>query len=169
MHILNEINRPYIIDSLTAPIPLRYHWIFNAQAMDFMLAEITYLEETKGPTITLVVEGTEVKVPGAWNVLIVDMETDTIDVVPATACTAFEHHAFVFSTNDGKLITAPIRAVNWEADGVCTYPAVNKATALVHAISPGVSHGKTVPRGIVIGPNELHRYISRCTVGDILC
>lgn len=168
MVILNEIPRPYIIDSLTAPIVLRHHWIFSGQQLDFSLSEITYLEETVGPTITLQVQDSEVRVPGAWNVLIVDKETYTIDAVPVTACASFEHLAFVFSPTDGKLITAPIRAINWEPKGVCIYPAVDKANALVHAISPGTLHGKQIQRGIIVGPNDLWRHISGRTVGDIL-
>lgn len=168
MIILNEINRPYIIDSLTAPIVLRHHWIFSGQQLDFNLSEITYLEETTGPTVTLQVEDSEVRIPGAWSVLIVDRETYTVDAVPATACAAFEHLAFVFSPSDGKLITAPIRVINWEPKGVCIYPAVEKANALVHAITPGVSHGKITPRGVIVGPNDLWRYVGGKTVGDIL-
>ena len=168
MIILNEINRPYIVDSLTAPIVLRHHWIFNGQQLDFGLNEIQYLEETTGPTVTLQIEDSEVRVPGAWNVLIVDRETYTVDAVPVTACASFEHLAFVFSPEDGKLITAPIRVLNWEPKGVCIYPAVDKANALVHAISPGVLHGKTVPRGVVVGPSDLWRYIGGKTVGDLL-
>jgi hypothetical protein len=168
MIILNECNSPYIIESLTQPLPLRHHWIFSAQALDFMLNEITYLEETSGPTVTLMIADTEVKVPGAWSVLIVDMETYTVDAVPVTACAAFEHHAFVFSPNDGKLITAPIRVVNFQPKGVCIYPALDKAQSLIHAITPGISHGKSVPRGVVVGPSDLWRWVGGKTVGDIL-
>jgi hypothetical protein len=168
MIILNEISRPYILDSLTQPLPLRHHWIFNAQALDFMLNEITYLEETLGPTITLQIADSEVKIPGAWSILIVDMETYTVDAVPATACAAFEHQAFVFSPSDGKLITSPIRVTNFEPKAACIYPAVDKAHALIHAISPGVLHGKTIPRGVVVCPTDLWRYVGGKTVGDIL-
>lgn len=168
MIILNEINRPYIVDSLTAPIVLRHHWIFSGQQLDFSLSEIQYLEETTGPTVTLQIEDSEVRVPGSWSVLIVDRETYTVDAVPVTACAAFEHLAFVFSPDDGKLITAPIRVINLERKGVCIYPAIDKANALVHAITPGLSHGKMVPRGVVVGPNDLHRWINGKTIGDIL-
>lgn len=170
MIILSEINRPYIIDSLTAPLPQgsRFHWTFSGQQLDFTLSEITYLEETLGPTITLLIADSEVKVPGSWNILIVDRETYTVDAVPVTACAAFAHEAFVFSPDDGKLITSQIRVVNWEPKGACIYPAVEKANAVVHAITPGVSHGKTVPRGVVVGPNDLWRYVGGKTVGDIL-
>lgn len=168
MIILNETNRPYIIESLTQPLPLRHHWIFNAQLLDFMLNEIMYLEETVGPTVTLSVGGSEVRVPGAWNVLIVDMETYTVDAVPVTACAAFEHKAMVFSPNDSKLITESIRVTSWEPKGSCIYPALEKAQALIHAITPGVSHGKITPRGIIVGPADLWRWVGGKTVGDIL-
>lgn len=168
MIILNEANRPYIIESLTQPLPLRHHWIFNAQQLDFQLNEIMYLEETAGPTVTLQIENAEIKVPGAWNVLIVDMETYTIDAVPVTACAAFEHQAFVFSPDDSKLITSPIRVSQWSPKESCFYPALEKAQALVHSITPGVSHGKPVQRGVIIGPADLWRWISNKTVGDVL-
>lgn len=168
MNILNELNRPYIIDSLTQPLVLRHHWVFNAQQLDFTLNEINYLEETQGPTITLLIAGSEVRVPGAWNILIVERETFTIDAVPVTSCIAFEHLAFVFSPSDQKLITEPIRVIGCEQKGTCIYPAVEKATSLVHAITEGISHGKTVQRGVIVGPNDLWRYINGATVGDIL-
>jgi hypothetical protein len=166
--ILCETNKPYIIDSLTQPLPLRHHWIFNAQMLDFVLNEIMYLEETVGPTVTLIVGDAEVRVPGAWNILVVDMETYTVDAIPVTACAAFEHQAFVFSPTDSKMIVEPIRIASLEPSGSCIYPALEKAQALVHAISPGVSHGKITTRGIIVGPADLWRWISNKTVGDIL-
>lgn len=168
MIILNEINKPYIIESLTQPLPLRYHWIFNANQLDFMMNEIKYLEETAGPTITLDIEGAEVNVPGGWNILIVDMETYTIDAIPVTACAAFEHQALVFSPDDSKLITAPIRVTGWNPKGSCIYPALEKNYALVHAIAPGSSHGKIIPRGIIVSPTDLYRWVGGKTVGDVL-
>lgn len=170
MIILSETNRPYIVESLTQPLPqgARFHWVFSAQQRDFTLSEIAYLEETAGPTITLQIEESEIKVPGSWNILIVDRETYTIDVVPVTSCASFAHEAFVFSPDDGKLITAPIKVINWEASDSCIYPAIEKACSLVHAISPGKSHGEITQRGVVIGPNDLWRHIGGCTVGDVL-
>ncbi len=168
MIILNEINRPYILDSLTAPLPLRHHWTFNGHILDFTLSEITYLEEALGPTITLVIDDSEVRVPGGWNILIVDRETFSIDAVPVTACAAFEHEAFVFSPDNGNLITSTVRVGKWEPKGTCIYPAIEKAHAMVHPIAPGISHGKSVPRGVIVGPNELWKWIANKTVGDIL-
>jgi hypothetical protein len=170
MIVLAETNKPYVVDSLSQPLPqgARFHWAFSGQQLDFTLNEISYLEETLGPTVTLMIEGAEVKVPGAWNILIVDRETYTVDAVPVTACASFAHEAFIFSPEDGKLITAPIQVVNWESNGSCIYPAIEKANAIVHAVSPGTSHGKVTSRGVVVGPSDLWRYISGKTVGDIL-
>ena len=170
MIILSETNRAYMVESLTQPLPqgAKFHWTFSGQQLDFTLTEILYLEETVGPTITLSIDGSEVRVPGAWNILIVDRETYTVDAVPVTACASFAHEAFVFSPEDGKLITATIRVLNWDPKGSCIYPAIEKANAVVHAIAPGKSHGKPTSRGVIIGPNDLWRYLNGRTVGDIL-
>lgn len=168
MIVLNELNRPYIIESLTQPIPLRFHWIMSGQQMDFTLSEINYLEETQGPTITLIIADSEVIVPASWNILIVDRETYTIDSVPVTATAAFNHLAFVFSPDDCKLITEEIRVGGWVPKASCIYPAIEKANAMVHVITPGTSHGKPTQRGVIVGPNDLHRYVSGKTVGDLI-
>ena len=78
--------------------------------------------------MSLLIEDTEVRVPGSWNILIVDRETYTVDAVPVTACASFAHEAFIFSPEDGKLITSPIRVIGWDPKGSCIYPAVEKAT-----------------------------------------
>lgn len=166
--VINEINKPYLIDSLTQPLPLRHHWIFDGHFLDFTLSEINYLEETVGPTITILVAECEIKVPGAWNILIVDRETSTVDVVPISKCAAMEYLAFVFSPEDGKLITEPIKVIDWTEKDSCIFPAVSTGAAVVHAIAPGVLHGKQINRGIVLSPHDLWRWIGGKTIGDIL-
>lgn len=166
--VINEINKPYLIDSLTQPLPLRHHWIFDGHFLDFTLSEINYLEETVGPTITILVAECEIKVPGAWNILIVDRETSTVDVVPISKCAAMEYLAFVFSPEDGKLITEPIKVIDWAEKDSCIFPAVSTGAAVIHAIAPGVLHGKQINRGIVLSPHDLWRWIGGKTIGDIL-
>lgn len=170
MLILSETNRPYVIESLTQPLPqgARYHWVFSAPQLDFTLSEISYLEECTGPTITLNVDGAEVKVPGGWSILVVDRETYTIDAIPVTACASFEHEAFIFSPDDGKLITIPIKVSGWEQKECCVYPAADKGTGIVHAISPGKNGDKITARGVILCPTDLWRHIGGKTVGDIL-
>jgi len=170
MIILSELNKPYSITSLTQPLPegSRYYWIFNAVLLDFLQNNITHIEETTGPTITLLIDGTELKVPGSWHILVLNKETYTVDTVPVTACAAFNHDAFVFSPNDSKLMTAKVSAIDFNELQSCQYPALNKGIALVHCISPCASHNKEIQRGVIIGPHELYKHLNGCTVGDIL-
>lgn len=168
MIVLNELNRPYVIDSLTQPLVLRHHWAFDAHMMDFCLKEIQHLEETMGPTISLMIADCLVEVPGSWNIVIVDYETYTVDAIPVTACAAFDHRALVFSPNDSKLISEPVRVVQWNPKSTSVYPAVEKATGIVHAITPGLSHGEMIPRGVLLSPHDLYRWIGGKTVGDLL-
>ena len=168
MIILNELHRPYVIDSLTQPLPLKYFWVFNAQVLDFMLSDISYIEEAVGPVVNLIVAGVKVPVPANWHVLVVDRETYTVDSIPVTSCAAFSHEAFVFSPDDGKLITEKVRADSWEPKVQIAYPSLEKAHAIIHTITPGTVHGKQVNRGIILSPVDLHRYVSNKTVGDIL-
>jgi hypothetical protein len=166
--VINEINKPYLIDSLTQPLPLRHHWIFDAHFLDFTLAEINFLDETVGPTISLRIAECEIKVPSGWNILIVDRETSTVDVVPVSKCAAMEYLAFVFSPEDGKLITEPIKVIDWAEKDACIFPAVATGPAVIHSIAPGVLHGKTINRGIILSPHDLWRWIGGKTIGDIL-
>jgi hypothetical protein len=149
-------------------LPLHHCWVFNAQLLDFILAEIKYLEETIGPTVTLHVGGHEVCVPGSWNILVLDKETYSVDTIPVASCSAFEHDALIFSPQSAKPITLPVRAIKLEPEGSCIYPSVSKAQALVHTISSGISHGKEIVQGIILSPNDLWRWIGGKTIGDIL-
>ncbi len=170
MITLSEINKLYMLDSLTAPLPegSRYHWIFNGQQLDFMLNEIEYLEEHVGPTLTLIIEGCEVRVPSSWHIMIVDRETYTVDMVPVNLAAVFDHDVMLFSPSDSKLQTAKAKIHEFEQKASSIYPSMDKAHALVYGIAPGISHMKTIPRGVIVGPSDLHRYINRKTVGDIL-
>jgi len=166
--ILNELNRAYLIDSLTQPLPLRHHWIFDAHILDFMLSEINYLEDITGPTVSLLIAECEVRVPASWNILIVDRETSTVDMVPVSKCAAMDYLAFVFSPDDGKLITESIRIVDWNQKGTCIFPSVGTGTAVAHTIAPGFFHGKEIQRAVLVSPHDLWRWIGGKTIGDIL-
>jgi hypothetical protein len=80
----------------------------------------------------------------------------------------FDHDVMVFSPTDAKLQTLKAKILNFEAKGSSIYPSMDKAHALIYGIAPTISHGKSTPRGVIVGPSDLHRYINRKTVGDIL-
>jgi hypothetical protein len=171
MIILNEINRLYLLDSLTSPLPegSRFHWTFSAQQLDFMLSEMQYLEEYEGSCVSLITEDSTITVPTSWNVMIVDRETYTVEMIPAHLAAVFNHDVMVFSPTDTKLQTVKIRVDQLLEDHRIVYPSFDKSSAMVYGIAPKLQLGRDpMARGIIVGPSDLFRYINRKTVGDIL-
>ena len=168
MQILSEVSRPYIIDSLTAPIGVSHFWSFSGHLMDFKLEELSYLEETIGPTVRIRVQNLEIDLPTSWVVLAVDRETYSVDCIPIASCATFEHDIMLFSPNDGKLVTTRLNVVDFNPKASVYHPMVPKGSAMIHPTGPELSHGKSIFYGIVTGPHDLHRWIGGCAVGDIL-
>lgn len=168
MHILSEVTRPYIVDSITSPMGVSHFWAFSGHMMDFKLEPLEYLEETIGPTIRIRVQNLEIDIPASWSIIAVDRETYTIDTIPVTACATFEHDIFLFSPNDSKLVTTKLNVVNFTERKSCIHPMIPKGSAMIHPTGPEISHGRSIFYGIVCGPHDLFRYIGGRTVGDIL-
>ena len=59
-----------MIENLLSPVVPKHYWIFSGQMQDFMLAPISYLEETSGPSLTIEVDGFRFNVPAHWNILV---------------------------------------------------------------------------------------------------
>lgn len=168
MQILSEVSRPYILDSLTAPIGVSHFWTFSGHMMDFKLEEFQYMEETIGPTVRIRVQNLEMDIPTSWHVLAVDKETYTIDSIPVAACATFDHNILLFSPDDSKLVTTNMVVSDFEPKRSVFHPMVPKGSAMIHPTGPEISHGRSIFYGIVVGPFDLHRWISGRTVGDIL-
>lgn len=168
MQILSEVSRPYIIDSLTAPIGVSHFWSFSGHMLDFKLEPLEYLEETIGPTMRVRVQNLEMDVPTSWHILAVDRETYTIDCIPIPQIATFEHDILLFSPDDGKLVTTRLAVVDFMPKASVYHPMIPKGSAMVHPTGPELSHGKSIFYGIVMGPYDLHRWIDSLSVGDIL-
>jgi hypothetical protein len=168
MHILSEVTRPYIIDSITAPMGVTHFWTFSGHMMDFKLEPLEYLEETTGASIRIRVQNLEIDLPASWSLIAVDRETYTIDTIPVTACATFEHDILLFSPNDSKLVTTKLSVVDFEEKRSCIHPMIPKGSAMIHPTGPEMSNGKQIFYGIVCGPHDLYRYVGGKTVGDIL-
>lgn len=168
IHILHESNRPYIIDSITAPMGVSHFWTFSGHMLDFKLEPLEYLEETIGPTVRIRVQNLEIDVPASWAIIAVDKETYTVDTIPVTACATFEHDILLFSPDDSKLVTTRLTVVDFSERGSCIHPMIQKGSGMVHPTGPEFSHGKSIFYGIVLGPHDLGKYIQGKTVGDIL-
>lgn len=168
MQILSEVARPYIIDSFTAPMGVSHFWTLSGHMLDFKLEEAKYLEEIIGKTIRIRAQNLEIDLPASWNILIVDTETYTIDMVPIAQCASFDQNVLLFSPDDSKLKMGKVQVIDFKQKGVCIAPEVPKGSALVHPTGPELSHGRQIFYGIVVGPHDINRWIGGKTVGDIL-
>ena len=168
MQILSEVSRPYIIDSITAPMGVTHFWTLSGHMMDFKLEQLEYLEETSGATIRVRVQNLIIDLPASWNLVAVDRETYTIDSIPITACATFEHDILLFSPDDSKLVTTKLTVEDYFEKGSCIHPMVPKGSAMIHPTGPELMNGKSIFYGIVTGPYDLGRYLQGRTVGDIL-
>ena len=169
MQVLPDYNKPYIIDSLTAPLVIKYNWIFNGPAVDFMLSQITYLEETTGAAVKVRINNTEFWVPATWNILVTDRETYQLDTVSIQSCANIKHLAFSFSPDEMKLRTLDVMVVDYVDEMSLVHPMINKGTALVHPVGPAptLQHGKQLQLSVVIGPHDLYKHLQNKVIGDI--
>ncbi len=168
MQILTDFNKPYIIDSLTAPVVVKYNWIFHGPTTDFMLQQIHYLEETTGAAVKVRINNTDFWIPALWNILVTDKETYQIDTVGIQSCASIKHVAFAFSPDESKLRTLDISIVDYCDKMSIVHPMINKSTALVHPVGPSVGYGKQVQLAVVIGPHDLAKHLTNKVVGDVL-
>ncbi len=168
MQILADFGKPYCIDSLTAPVVIRHHWIFNAQICDFMLQNITYLEETTGGAVKLRVNNTDFWVPSTWNILVTDRETYQLDTISVQSCATAKHLAFSFSPDEMNLRTLEIDVVDYTEDLSLVHPMINKGCSLVHPVGPSpMLNGKQLQLAVVIGPHDLYKHLATRVVGDL--
>jgi hypothetical protein len=155
MKILTDFGRPYTIGSLTTPLAVKYNWVFNGPACDFMLQQITYLEETTGPAIKLQINGT-------------DRETYQLDTVPVKSCSGVKHIAFGFSPDEMKLRTLDINVIDFADEMSIVHPMVSKGTALVSPVGQAAKNiNQQIETCVAIGPFDLVKHLATKVVGDI--
>lgn len=168
MLILPDYNKPYILDSLTAPVVVKHHWIFHAPLTDFTLSPITYLEETTSAAIKVRINNSEFWVPATWNILVTERETYQLDTVSIQSCASTKHLAFNFSPDEMKLRTLDVMVIDYVDSMSLVHPMINKGTALVHPVGPSPQGwGKQFQLSVVIGPHDLYKYLQNKVIGDI--
>ena len=168
MVILPDYGRPYIIDDLSAPMIVTHHWLFSGSLQDFVLGPISYLEETTGPAIRLMIEGYQFDVPAAWNILVTDNDTYMVDTVNVAKCAGNPFYAFIMTPNDTKVRTAEITIIDYIEHASLIHPLISKGHMMCHPVGPQVYNGKTSELCCLIGPHDLQRHFSNITIGDIL-
>lgn len=167
MLVLPDYNKPYLIDSLTAPVVIKHHWIFSAQMCDFTLAPIHYLEETTSAAVKVRINNSEFWIPASWNILVTDTETYQLDTVNIHSCANVKHLAFTFVPNELKLRTLDVMVLDYVESMSLVHPMVNKATALVHPVGPSEGFGTSRQLAVIIGPHDLYKHLQNKVVGDM--
>lgn len=168
MLVLPDYGKPYMIDSLTAPVVIKHNWIFHGPTTDFMMSPITYLEETTGAVVKVRINNSEFWVPATWFILVTDRETYQIDTVGIQSCASTKHIAFSFSPDEMKLRTLDIMVVDYAEEMALVHPMISKGTALVCPVGPtpqGI--GKPLQLSVVIGPHDLYKHLTNKVIGDI--
>lgn len=168
MLLLPDYNKPYLVESLTAPVVVKHNWIFHGPSCDFKLAPITYLEETTGPAVRARINNFEFWIPSSWNILVTDRETYQLDTVGVGSCATTKHLAFSFSPTEMKLRTLDVMIVDYADSMSLIHPMIGKGTALVHPVGPSPGQVSTqIPLNVVIGPYDLYKHLSDKVIGDI--
>jgi hypothetical protein len=170
MLIFTDYNKPLIIDSLDTPLVTRHHWVLSGSMKDFKLANIPYIEETRGPSIEIMVEGFKFVVPASWNILVVDQETMILDTVPVANCSTGSHRVLLFASYDTKVRSADISIIDLHPNFSCFHPMVGKGTMLCHPVGPETRRdGVENILNVMIGPHDLYsKYIKDMSAAELM-
>lgn len=170
MLIFTDYSRPLIVDSLDTPLVTRYHWVLSGSMKDFKLSTIPYIEETKGPSIEVMVEGFTFVLPASWNILVIDDETTTIDTVPISNCATGSHKVLLMSAMDSKIRKGEIKVLDLHPVYSCFHPMVAKGTMLCHPIGPEVRRDEVENiLNVMIGPHDLYsKYLKDMSAAELL-
>lgn len=168
--IYTDYHKPLIIDSLDTPLVTRHHWVLSGTMKDFKLANIPYIEETKGPSIEVMIEGFKFFIPASWNILIMDKETTVLDSVPIANCSTDSHLVLLFSSFDSKIRTAEISVTDLHPNYSCYHPMVGKGTMLCHPVGPEERRdGIENILNVMIGPHDLYsKYLKGISAAELL-
>lgn len=170
MLVLPEYNRPYILDSLTAPVVIKHNWMFNGPMCDFVLSPILYLEETSGPAVKVRINNSEFWIPESWKILVTDTETYQLDTVNISSCANIQHQAFAFVADELKLKILDISVIDHIDNMSVVHPMINKGMSLVHPVGPELQfgkNGKQLQLSVIIGPHDLYKFLAGKVVGDL--
>ena len=169
MIILPEFQKPYIIDSHNSPILPRYYWSFQAANLfDFTLSALTFIEENTSTVLKVLIRGLECYIPYNWYIMIADAETSQLDWIPINECIPNVQHAYLMSPSDSKTRITPIQVLDVLENQISYYPVIQKTLAMCHPVTKEINRaGVEVPLSIVIGQNDLSKYISNRLIGDL--
>lgn len=161
MLIFDNNNRAIILDDIYTPMVTDHFWALDLQLMDFTLSQLMVLEEIVAPTIVLSIWGFEFPLPANWNILVVDDDTQQLDVIELKDVAGKEFRALVFGPEKARHEMAVISVADYHPNKLNVGPSLFKHQMLCHPISPDA--------WVNVAPSDgYNKYLKEKVAGDIV-
>jgi hypothetical protein len=161
MLIFDGESQPIILDSINGPTVSEYMWVLDLTQKDFMLAELTMLEEVVCPSIQLMVRGFQFILPANWNILVYDRDTAQLDVVELADAAGREFTAMAYGPTKTKPDPALITVTNYFVEYKNIGPSLFKHQMLCHPVGPD--------EWVCVSPSDTYnKYLKDIIVGDLI-
>lgn len=161
MLIFDNHNDPIILDNVEAPVLTDNFWVLDFHMMDFTLANLLVLEEIIAPTIELNINGYRFCLPASWNILVVDQETNQLDIVLLKKIAGKDFFAFTYGPNKSRHEATHISVSNYYPSKHNVGPSLFKHQMLCHPIDPDT--------WINVSPSDgYNKYLKNKVAGDII-
>lgn len=161
MLIFDNNNTPIILEDIYTPTIADHFWVLDLQIMDFTLAQLVVLEEIVAPTIVLSILGFEFPLPANWNILVVDEETQQLDVVEIKDVAGKEFRAMIYGPGKARHELALISAADFYPNKLNVGPSLFKHQMLCHPVAPDA--------WVNVAPSDgYNKYLKEKVAGDIV-
>jgi hypothetical protein len=161
MLIFDNNNEPIILDNVESPVLTDTFWVLDLDIMDYTLASLLVLEEIIAPTIELNIKGFKFPLPANWNILVVDQETNQLDVVQLKKIAGKDFYAFAFGANKSRHDGVHISVSNYYPSKHNVGPSLFKHQMLCHPIDSET--------WINVSPSDgYNKYLKNKVSGDII-
>lgn len=161
MLIFDKDNEPIILDDADSPVLTDSFWVFDMQILDFTLTQLMVLEEIIAPTAEININGFAFPVPTTWNILVVDTETQMLDLVQVKKVAGKDFNAFTFGPNKSRHEAARISVSNYWPNKHNVGPSLQKHQMLCHPIDQDT--------WVNISPSDgYNKYLKECVAGDLI-
>ena len=161
MLIFNSENKITTIENISTPLPVDHYWVLDLNLKDFTLSPLAILEETKCPSIELLIDGFVCILPATWNMLICDQENYQLDVIEIAEIPGREFTAFSYGLNCSRVIPKLVTAINYFPNYTNIGPFINKNLMMCHPISDSM--------WINIAPTDVYnKTLKNLIAGDLI-
>lgn len=160
MLIFDEQVRPIVLESIYSPTITDCFWVLDLQLMDFKLTTLNILEQLDRPTFIVSIEGFEFPLPASWHILVVDEDSQVLDVIELAEAAGRSFKSFVYGPSMSMIRMPEISVKQWFPSFPNIAPVLNKHQMLCHPVSPG--------SWVCISPSDTYnKYLKDKVSGDL--